>query len=99
MLEPILNAQRYRDVLVHVNVQAFFSYAADGGAKLVPVADAIADLDFPGVRVAFVPRNLDVAPAAMAEALLDRCRAREVPVFRSADEAAVAIAAAQRADG
>jgi acyl-CoA synthetase (NDP forming) len=98
VLEPILGAQPYRDVLVHVNVQAFFSYAADGGTKLVPVADAIAELDFPGTRVAFVPRNLDVAPAAMAEALLDRCRARGVQVFRGADEAAVAIAAAQRAD-
>jgi acyl-CoA synthetase (NDP forming) len=98
VLAPILDGQHYRDVLVHVNVQAFFSYAADGGEKLVGVADAIADLRFPAVRVAFVARNLDVAPPPLASELLGRCRELGVQVFRSADEAAVAIGAAQRAD-
>jgi acyl-CoA synthetase (NDP forming) len=98
VLTPILSTQPYRDLLVHVNVQSYFSYASDGGAKLVSVADAIADIDFPGTRVAFVARNLDVAPAALAGELLDRCRELGVSVFRTADEAAVAIACAQRAD-
>ena len=98
VLTPILTQQHYRDVLVHVNVQAFFSYAADGGAKLVGVADAIAALQFPGTRVAFVARNLDVAPAVLAGELVDRCRSLGVSLFRSADEAAVAIKAAQTAD-
>jgi acyl-CoA synthetase (NDP forming) len=98
VLTPILAVQHYRDVLVHVNVQAFFSYAADGGAKLVAVADAITDLRFPGTRVAFVARNLDVAPAVLAGELVDRCRELGVSLFRSADEAAVAIKAAQDAD-
>jgi acyl-CoA synthetase (NDP forming) len=98
VLTPILETQPYRDLLVHVNVQSYFSYTSDGGAKLVSVADAIADIDFAGTRVAFVARNLDVAPAALAGELLDRCRERGVSVFRTADEAAVAIACAQRAD-
>jgi acyl-CoA synthetase (NDP forming) len=98
VLQPILDVQPYRDVLVHVNVQAFFSYAADGGEKLVGLADAIAGLRFPGVRVALVIRNLEVAPPALAGELLDRCRELGVQAFRTAAEAAVAIAAAQRAD-
>jgi acyl-CoA synthetase (NDP forming) len=98
VLRPVLEVQPYRDVLVHVNVQAFFSYAADGGEKLVGVADAMAELRFPGTRVAFVARNLEVAPPALAGELFDRCLELGVPAFRTAGEAAVAIAAAQRAD-
>jgi acyl-CoA synthetase (NDP forming) len=98
VLQPILTAQHYRDVLVHVNVQAFFSYAADGGDKLVAVADAIADLQFPATRVAFVARNLDIAPTALAGELVDRCREVGVQLFRSADDASIAIKAAQNAD-
>jgi acyl-CoA synthetase (NDP forming) len=98
VLRPILEVQPYRDVLVHVNVQAFFSYGADGGSKLVAVADAMAELRFPGVRVAFVARNIEVAPPAVAASFLDHCRELGVQTFRTADEAAVAIAAAQRAD-
>jgi hypothetical protein len=98
VLTPILSAQRYRDVLVHVNVQAFFSFAADGGDMLVPVIDAIAELQYPGTRVAFVARNLEVAPGVVVDALLARANETGVVVFRNADEAAVAIASAQRCD-
>ncbi|HEX7095238.1 MAG TPA: acetate--CoA ligase family protein [Acidimicrobiales bacterium] len=98
VLTPILERQSYRDVLVHVNVQSFFSFTADGGEKLLPVVDAIASLRYPGTRVAFVARNLDVAPGSLADELLDRANDAGVVVFRTADEAAVAIAAAQRAD-
>ena len=98
VLTPILSAQPYRDILVHVNVQSFFSFATDGAEKLLPVIDAIQQLRYPGTRVAFVARNLEVAPGALVDELLARARDAGVVVFRTADEAAVAIAAAQRAD-
>jgi acyl-CoA synthetase (NDP forming) len=98
VLTPILAEQPYRDILVHVNVQSFFSFAADGAEKLLPVIDAIQQLRYPGTRVAFVARNLEVAPGALIDELLARARDAGVVVFRTADEAAVAIASAQRAD-
>lgn len=98
VLAPILSEQPYRDVLVHVNVQSFFSFATDGADKLLPVIDAIQQLRYEGTRIAFVPRNLEVAPGALVDELLARARDAGVIVFRTADEAAVAIAAAQHAD-
>lgn len=100
VLAPILATQPYADVILHVNVQAFFSFGSDGAAKLLLVPGAIADLAeaWPSVRFAFVPRNLDCAPPETAAALVAASRARGVRVFPMLDLAALAVAAAQRFD-
>ncbi|HEV8296049.1 MAG TPA: hypothetical protein VGQ20_02085, partial [Acidimicrobiales bacterium] len=96
VLSPILKEQAYADVLLHFNVQAYFSFSADGGDMLLPVIDAVAGLDYPGTRIALVARNLDTAPAALVERFIAAAKASNVAMFRTIDEAAVAIGAAQR---
>lgn len=97
VLDPILERQQYGDVLVHFNVQSYFSFGAGGAAKLLPSLDMVADLAYPGTRVTLVPRNLDTAPPELAAAMLARAIERGLPCYRTLDEAAVAIAAVQRA--
>lgn len=96
VLDPILERQQYGDVLVHFNVQSYFSFGPGGAAKLLPSLDMVADLAYPGTRVTLVPRNLDTAPPELAAAMLARAVERGLPCYRTLDEAAVAIAAAQR---
>lgn len=96
VLDPILARQAYGDVLVHFNVQSYFSFGPGGADKLLPSLDMVADLAYPGVRVTLVPRNLDTAPPELAAAMLARAIERGLPCYRTLDEAAVAIAAAQR---
>lgn len=98
VLTPILATQHYRDVLVHVNVQSYYSFGTGGGDRLIPVAGALADLQWPGVRVTFVGRNSDCAPSADADALFAACRDKGVLAYRTLGEAAAAIAAGQRFD-
>lgn len=96
VLDPILARQAYGDLLVHFNVQSYFSFGPGGADKLLPSLDMVADLAYPGVRVTLVPRNLDTAPPELAAAMLQRAIERGLPCYRTLDEAAVAIAAAQR---
>ena len=96
VLTPILERQQYGDLLIHFNVQSYFSFGAGGAAKLLPSVDMVADLSFPGTRVTLVPRNLDTAPPELAAAMLERAIERGLPCYRTLDEAAVAIAAIQR---
>jgi len=96
VLSPILERQQYSDVLVHFNVQSYFSFGAGGADRLLPSVDMVADIGYPGTRVTLVPRNLDAAPPTLAAAILTRAIERELPCYRTLDEAAVAIAAIQR---
>jgi acyl-CoA synthetase (NDP forming) len=100
VLAPILAEQHYDDVLLHFNVQAYFSFSSDGAARLAPVVGAIADLaaQWPQVRFSLVPRNLDCAPPDVAAELLRDARARGLRCFRWLEHAAVAISASQRFD-
>lgn len=98
-LSPVFDpaGQPYRDVLVHVNVAAYYNY---GDAGLQPLADSLADLldrQYPA-RIALVTRNAEIAAPADAALLAEFAADRGIPVFRTFDEAAVAIAAAQRFD-
>jgi acyl-CoA synthetase (NDP forming) len=95
VLEPVLSTQPYSDLLLHVNVQSYFSYGEGGAEPLRALLDRIGDATWPG-RAALVLRNLECAPPADASAVMDAVIAADVPVFRTFDEAAVAIAAAQR---
>src|SRR5690606_6094261 len=96
VLDPVLAAQPYADVLVHVNVQAFYSYGEAGIAPLVDQLEALAAGAWPATRLAVVVRNLECAPGADAERLREALVGLDLPLFRDFDEAATAIAAAQR---
>ena len=41
-LDPILEIQPYPDVVIHTNVQAFYSYAGDGIERLFPIIETTA---------------------------------------------------------
>lgn len=96
VLEPVLAATDYADVLLHVNVQSYYGYADTGVAPLLALVESLSDLHRQGVRLSLVLRNLDCAPAADAEAATAACARSGVPLFRDLDQAAVAISAAQR---
>ncbi|MGW7691326.1 acetate--CoA ligase family protein [Streptomyces asiaticus] len=98
-LEPVLGegGQPYADVLVHVNVAAYFNYGTAGLTPLLDALGALLQRGFPQ-RVALVPRNLDIAPPADQERLSAFAERNGLRMFRSFDEAAVAIGAAQRFD-
>ncbi|WP_207844504.1 acetate--CoA ligase family protein [Williamsia soli] len=89
--------QSYADVLIHLNVAAYYNYGTAGVVPLIESLRAVIDARF-GVRIAVVLRNSDVAPAADGEMLIDFIRSGRLPVFRSFDEATAAIASAQNFD-
>jgi hypothetical protein len=91
--------QQYRDALLHVNVQAYYSYGTTGVRSLLDLVAQLGGSDWPGTRVALVLRNLECAPPDDARALADACADAELVCFRDFDEAATAVAAAQRFDG
>jgi acyl-CoA synthetase (NDP forming) len=96
VLDPILARQAFSDVLVHFNVQSYFSFGPGGADKLLPSLDMVAELAYPGARVTLVPRNIDTAPPELAAAMFARAIERGLPCYRTLDEAAVAIAAVQQ---
>jgi acyl-CoA synthetase (NDP forming) len=96
VLDPILARQPYGDLIVHFNVQSYFSFGPGGADKLLPSLDMVADLAYPGTRVTLVPRNVDTAPPELAAAMFARAVERGLPCYRTLDEAAVAVAAVQR---
>jgi acyl-CoA synthetase (NDP forming) len=95
VLEPLLHAQPYPDLLLHVNVQSYYGYGAGGAEPLLPLLEQL-DRTNRTARAALVLRNLETAPASDAVAIQDAVLAAGVPAYRTFDEAAVAIAAAQR---
>ncbi|MEU6422906.1 acetate--CoA ligase family protein [Streptomyces spiralis] len=98
-LEPVLGegGQTFSDLLVHVNVAAYYNYGTAGLAPLVQALRVLAESRLP-VRSAVVLRNLDVAAPEDAEEVSRFAAEAGLQVFHSFDEAAVAIAAAQRFD-
>jgi acyl-CoA synthetase (NDP forming) len=98
VVDTVLAHRYYRDALLHVNVQAYYSYGTGGIAPLVDLLEQLAAKDRPGTRVTLVLRNLECAPPDDARALADACTAVDLVGFRDFDEAATAIAAGQRFD-
>ncbi|WTW98848.1 acetate--CoA ligase family protein [Streptomycetaceae bacterium NBC_01309] len=96
VLDPVLAATDFADVLLHVNVQSYYGYADTGVTPLLALVEDLRGLVRHGVRLSLVPRNLDCAPSADADEVLAACARSGVPVFRDLDQAAVAIAAVQR---
>ena len=97
-LNPILEAQPYPDVVIHSNVQAFFSYAGDGIERLFPIIEttAAATANWPQTRLALVLRNIDCAPPDIAARIHQTCLTANLPTFTRFDEAMTAVATAKR---
>jgi acyl-CoA synthetase (NDP forming) len=93
VIGPVLAAQSYGDVLVHVNTSAYYSYGTKGIAPLIDQLSDFARAPLGSTRIAVVLRNLDIVPAADADALLASAAALELVTFRNLDEGALAIAA------
>jgi acyl-CoA synthetase (NDP forming) len=98
LLDPLLDAQHYSDVLLHVNVQSFASFGHDGCAPLLELLARVGEIDRSPTRLALVLRNLECASAEEIGLLHQTCDTLGLPLLRDFDEAATAIAAAQRFD-
>jgi hypothetical protein len=95
VLEAVFAAQFFPDVLLHVNVQAYYGYGDTGVRPLVELLETLAALDL-GSRTVVAARNLDVAPGHHLDEVFNRASGCGVPLYRTLDEAAVAISAGKR---
>jgi len=96
-LQAIIELQEFSDVIIHVNVAAYYSY---GNSGLVPLIDTLNELESRslGVRASVVTRNIDVARATDLDRIAEFRAKSSVSLFRTLDEAATAVAAGQRFD-
>ncbi|MFD0691383.1 acetate--CoA ligase family protein [Actinomadura fibrosa] len=93
-----ITAERpFADVVAHLNAQSFFTYG-DSADALLDYARAIGDLqnDLPGTRVTFVIRNGEYAPPGVTDDAREIARRAGVPVYRTMEAAAAAVAAGKR---
>ena len=97
LLDLVLAEQPFSDVLLHVNVAAYYGYGTGGVDQLLETLELLSGAA-PGwpARVALVTRNVEVAPPDAADALRDAGIATGIPLYRTFDEAATAIAAGKR---
>ncbi len=96
VLDPLLDAQPYPDVLLHVNVQSYLSYGDGAATDVVPVLERLAARDAGATRLVVVLRNVECAPPEDERTLLAAAATSGLPLLRTFDEAALAIAAAKR---
>ncbi|MBW8483704.1 acetate--CoA ligase family protein [Actinomadura sp. PM05-2] len=96
-VHAILAERPFPDVIAHVNVQSFFTYG-DSAESLVAYARSVGVLqsELPGARVTLVMRNAEYAPPGVEDEARAAARAAGVPVYRSMEAAAVAVAAGKR---
>jgi acyl-CoA synthetase (NDP forming) len=98
VLTPIMQAQLMTDLLVHVNVAAYYGYGPADIGPLVELLRRLGRTDVRGSRVAVVLRNLSVARGVDAERVTEACSVVGLPWFTTFDSAAIATAAAQTFD-
>ena len=96
VLEPVLARQDCSDVLLHVNVAAYYGYGPPDLASLAELVRATGRLDVANSRLALVLRNAEVARGPDADLVAEACREARLPAFTTPDAAARAIAAVQR---
>jgi acyl-CoA synthetase (NDP forming) len=94
-LEAILGAQLFPDLLLHVNVQAYYGYGDAGVRPLIELLETLAALKLES-RPVVVARNLDVAPGGHIDEVFEGASRYGVPLYRTLNEAAVAIMAGKR---
>jgi acyl-CoA synthetase (NDP forming) len=99
ILEPLLAREWFADILLHINVAAYYGY---GPPDLRPLADLIRHtgrIDTAGKqgsgRLALVLRNFEVARGDDADLVAEACRGAQLPTFATLDAAARAMAAVQ----
>ncbi|WP_424535377.1 acetate--CoA ligase family protein [Sphaerisporangium viridialbum] len=93
----IVSRRPYPDVVAHVNVQSFFTYG-DAAEPLYAYARHLAEAQalLPGTRVTLVTRNGECAPPGVEDEVRAIASGAGIPVYRSVEGAAVAIAAGKR---
>jgi acyl-CoA synthetase (NDP forming) len=96
VLDVVLADQPVSDVLLHVNVQSYYSYGTSGIDRLLATLGDLGDTSWPNVRLALVARNNEAAPGAEIDLLYAAARDARVPLYRTFDEAATAIAVGKR---
>ncbi|MEV4396005.1 acetate--CoA ligase family protein [Nonomuraea sp. NPDC049607] len=94
VIEAIVRREPYADVVAHVNVQSFFTYG-DAAEPLYAYTRALAGAQeaLPRVRITLVTRNGECAPAGVEDEVRRIAAAAGVPVYRSMEAAAAAVAA------
>ena len=97
VLDVVLPEQPFPDVLLHVNVGAYYGYGTEGLRQLHEALDVLSRATCPA-RLVLTVRNVDVAPPADARALNDAAIASGIPLYRTFDEAASAVAAGKAYD-
>ena len=96
VLDPILAADHFPDVLLHVNVQAYYSYGTGGVEPLLQLLRDTAERAAPTARMVIALRNTDVAPCADRDAVFATAHEVGLPAYRTFGEAASALAAIKR---
>jgi acyl-CoA synthetase (NDP forming) len=95
VLTPILATQPVTDLLLHINVAAYYGYGPGDVAPLVELLHRVGRSNFGSSRIALVLRNLGVARGADADRVTEACGAARLPWFSTIDSAAIATAAVQ----
>ncbi|WP_433253731.1 acetate--CoA ligase family protein [Streptosporangium sp. CA-135522] len=96
-IAAIVARRPYPDVVAHVNVQSFFTYGTSAEPLYACARNlARAQEDLPGVRVTLVTRNGECAPPGVEDEVRAIAAGAGIPVYRSMEAAAVAVAAAKR---
>ncbi|MEO8695022.1 MAG: acetate--CoA ligase family protein [Acidimicrobiales bacterium] len=96
VLDPILERDHFPDVLLHVNVQAYYSYGTGGIEPLLQLLRDTAANASPSARIVIVLRNTEVAPCADRDAAFATAHEVGLPAYRTFGEAANALAAIKR---
>ncbi|MEV0198092.1 acetate--CoA ligase family protein [Nonomuraea sp. NPDC050691] len=96
----ILRHRPYRDVVAHVNVQSFFTYGT-AAEPLLEYARALGEAqeELAGTRFTLVTRNGECAPAGVEDEVRGIAARAGIPVYRSMEAAAVAVASGRTLDG
>jgi acyl-CoA synthetase (NDP forming) len=95
VLQVVLGAQSFPDLLLHVNVQAYYGYGDAGVRPLIELLETLTALKIES-RPVVVARNLDVAPGGHVDEVFGGASRCGVPLYRTFDEAATAVTAGKR---
>ncbi|MFD8528636.1 acetate--CoA ligase family protein [Streptosporangium canum] len=96
-IAAIVARRPYPDVVAHVNVQSFFTYGSSAEPLYACARNlAQAQEDLPEVRITLVTRNGECAPPGVEDGVRAIAAGSGIPVYRSMESAAVAVAAAKR---
>jgi len=93
-VRAITRHRAYPDVVAHLNVQSFFTYG-DSAAALLTYVEEVAETQraLPHARVTLVLRNSECAPPGIEDKARATARAAGVPLYRTMESAATALAA------